>query len=42
MVTRFSHVEVTDNLQKSSYPKVMGSEARLGRVNGGNSKKHGG
>lgn len=33
-------LEVTDHLQKSSYPKVMGSEARLGRVNGDNSKKH--
>lgn len=41
MAIRFSNVEMTDNLEKSSFPKVMGSEARLGTVNRMNSNKHG-
>lgn len=42
MAFRFSDVEMTENLEKSSFPKTMGSETRLDRVNGGNSDKQGG
>lgn len=41
MAIRFSNVEMTDNLENNSFPKVMGSEARLGTVNRMNSNKHG-